>query len=88
MVLKSSPSDNPLARMLMDFVVYGGLDKDYTALIDSRITPIKSFDGRQPLEDYLRVTNELCKMFNRKANDAIAGHPLPDLMERCRYHSH
>lgn len=98
-VLKSSPSESSLNQMLMDFVVYGGLDKDYTALIDSRIAPIESFDGltrrdiqsaraRQPLDDYLRITNELCKMFNRKAEDAIAGRPLPDLMERCRYHSH
>lgn len=98
-VLKSSPSESSLTQMLMDFVVYGGLDKDYTAFIDSRIAPIESFDGltrwniqsaraRQPLDDYLRITNELCKMFNRKAEDAIAGRPLPDLRERCRYHSH
>ena len=38
--------------------------------------------------DLLRLSNELLKMFIQKGKDERDGVPAPDLMARCRYHSH
>lgn len=39
-------------------------------------------------KDLLRFSNDINKMFVQRAKDQGAGLPLPDLMARCRYHSH
>ena len=39
-------------------------------------------------ESLLHTSNELLKMFIQKGKDERAGVPEPDLMARCRYHSH
>jgi hypothetical protein len=98
--LKTTLPDSPLNRVLMDFAVYGGQGKNWVELIDARTHPIPGFEDnlflrhkeeegkKQPLDELLRITNELCRMFVRKDVDASAGLSPPDLMERCRYHSH
>jgi hypothetical protein len=98
--LKTTLPDSPLNRVLMGFAVYSGQGKHWVALIDARTHPIPGFEDnfilgcfekdrkKQPLDELLRITNELCRMFVRKDVDASAGLPPPDLMERCRYHSH
>jgi hypothetical protein len=39
-------------------------------------------------QNLLRLSNEMLKMFTQKGKDEGAGIPAPDLMARCRYHSH
>jgi hypothetical protein len=98
-VLAPTPHASPLDRMLIDFAVYREQGKAWTEFIDGRLGPIDCpnpalrplFEAnreQQPLDELLRITNALCKMFIRKEADATVGSPLPDLMERCRYHTH
>ena len=86
-VLTSSVIDVPVAQqVLMDFVMYGEQGDHYTELVDASISP---FDAcSDDLRAFLRITNELLKMFVQKGKDELAGRPKPDLMARCRYHTH
>lgn len=83
-----------------DFVVYGKQGDGYTGLVDSIVDNIDANDKREVLyqlsQEEVSVTykrlvhfsNELLKMFIQKGKDELAGIPMPDLMARCRYHTH
>jgi hypothetical protein len=71
--------------MLMDFMAYRGLGWYYTAVDDSKINPTDRVIEPNKQD---RALEELCKMLIRNEELEDRCRPLPDLMARCRYHSH
>jgi hypothetical protein len=88
-----------LNRIVMDFVVYCGHGTNWTDLVDATASYPKDHPKCVPRlvkenkethspGQLLCISNDICQMLIPKETDAIAGRPPPDLMERCRYHSH
>jgi hypothetical protein len=93
------PRDTMLNRIVMDFVVYCGHGTNWTDLVDATASYPKDHPKCVPRlvkenkethspGQLLCISNDICQMLIPKETDAIAGRPPPDLMERCRYHSH
>lgn len=90
--------------IFMDLVVYGSHKHcfHYTDVVAACIVPhergsdaVSLWMKRMPEErrnrvrdDFLRLSNELLKMFIQKGKDERDGVSAPGLMARCRYHSH
>jgi hypothetical protein len=92
-----------ITKMFMDFVVYGKHTHgfEYADFVDEctgapEISPATSAwlstlaeeQKARVRQNLLRLSNEMLKMFTQKGKDEGAGIPAPDLMARCRYHSH
>lgn len=92
-----------ITKIFMDFVVYGkhAHGFGYADFVDDctgvpEISPATSAwlstlaeeQKARVRQDLLRLSNEMLKMFTQKGKDERAGIPAPDLMARCRYHSH
>ena len=71
-------------QLLADFVVYGEQGGAYADLVDANLYVTK----KDTHESLMHTSNELFRMFIQKGKDELAGIPMPDLMARCRYHTH
>ena len=71
-------------QLLADFVVYGEQGGAYADLVDANLY----VTNKDTHESLMHTSNELFRMFIQKGKYERAGLPAPDLMERCRYHSH
>ena len=84
-------------QVLADFVVYGEQGDAHAKLVDANIDPnnqrgalFRLSQEQEPAtqEKLLCSASELLQMFIQKGKDKRASVPAPDLMARCRYHTH